>query len=129
MGIHQTVERGGCRPHHRCPGAAAARHWYGQAVGWLALSLLLVVAVALGTAWWIAGRAAVVHYATTPATRGTVANPVTATGTINPAPTIIIGSAVSGVIQELQCDYNTKVTQGEVCAKIAPPPPGGGRPG
>ena len=104
--------------------AAPARHWYGGQgrLGWLALSLLLVVAAALGTAWWIAGRAGVVHYATTPVMRGTVASTVTATGTINPVLTIIVGTAVSGVIQSLQCDYNTKVTKGQICAKIDPRP-------
>jgi HlyD family secretion protein len=36
--------------------------------------------------------------------------------------TIIVGTYVSGVIQELYCDYNTKVKQGQVCAKIDPRP-------
>jgi HlyD family secretion protein len=47
---------------------------------------------------------------------------VTATGTVNPELTIIVGSYVSGVIQELSCDYNTKVKAGQVCAKIDPRP-------
>ncbi len=47
---------------------------------------------------------------------------VTATGTVNPVLTIIVGSYVSGVIQELSCDYNTKVTKGQVCAKLDPRP-------
>jgi HlyD family secretion protein len=47
---------------------------------------------------------------------------VTATGTVNPELTIIVGAAVSGIIQELYCDYNTKVKKGQVCAKIDPRP-------
>ena len=47
---------------------------------------------------------------------------VTATGTVNPVLTIIVGTYVSGVIQELHCDYNTQVKQGQVCAKIDPRP-------
>jgi HlyD family secretion protein len=47
---------------------------------------------------------------------------VTATGTVNPILTIIIGSYVSGVIQSLSCDYNTLVKKDQVCAKIDPRP-------
>ena len=84
--------------------------------------LLLLVAAAGAASWWIASRGAAMRYTTTPVTQGTVARAVTATGTINPVLTIIVGTAVSGVIQSLQCDYNTKVTKGQVCAKIDPRP-------
>jgi len=47
---------------------------------------------------------------------------VTATGTVNPELTIIVGTYVSGVIQELYCDYNTEVKAGQLCAKIDPRP-------
>jgi HlyD family secretion protein len=83
----------------------------------------LLLLLAAGAAWWwIASRDAAMHYTTAPVTQGTVARAVTATGTINPVLTIIVGSYVSGVIQSLQCDYNTKVTKGQVCAKIDPRP-------
>jgi HlyD family secretion protein len=82
----------------------------------------LTLLVGAGVAWWIASRTGAMHYTTTPVTRGTVARTVTATGTINPVLTIIVGTAVSGVIRELQCDYNTKVTKGQICAKIDPRP-------
>ena len=36
--------------------------------------------------------------------------------------TIIVGTYVSGVIQELSCDYNTQVKRGQTCAKIDPRP-------
>jgi multidrug efflux pump subunit AcrA (membrane-fusion protein) len=36
--------------------------------------------------------------------------------------TIIVGSCVSGPIQQLYCDYNMRVRQGQVCAKIDPRP-------
>jgi HlyD family secretion protein len=51
-----------------------------------------------------------------------VTRAVTATGTVNPELTIIVGSYVSGVIKELYCDYNTQVKKGQVCAKIDPRP-------
>src|SRR5665647_3811035 len=36
--------------------------------------------------------------------------------------TIIVGSYVSGVIQEIHCDYNTEVKKDQVCAQIDPRP-------
>ena len=47
---------------------------------------------------------------------------MTATGTVNPVLTIIVGSYVSGVIQEINCDYNTEVKKGQICAQIDPRP-------
>jgi HlyD family secretion protein len=89
---------------------------------WL-VAVLISLAAAGGAAWWwIASRGAAMHYTTAPATSGAVIRTVTATGTINPVLTIIVGTYVSGVIQSLQCDYNTKVTKGQVCAKIDPRP-------
>jgi HlyD family secretion protein len=51
-----------------------------------------------------------------------VTRSVTATGTVNPELTIIVGTAVSGIIKELYCDYNTQVKKGQICAKIDPRP-------
>ena len=47
---------------------------------------------------------------------------VTTTGTVNPVLTVLVGSYVSGVIQKLYCDYNTRVKRGQICAKIDPGP-------
>ena len=46
----------------------------------------------------------------------------TTTGTVNPVLTIIVGTYVSGVIQNIFCDYNTHVRAGQVCARIDPRP-------
>jgi len=82
----------------------------------------VVLVAAAAAIWWVTQRAAPVTYMTAPVTRGTVARTVTATGTVNPVLTIIVGSYVSGVIQEQYCDYNTQVTKGQLCAKIDPRP-------
>ena len=98
--------------------ARASKHLRAR---WLVLALLLATAAA-GAAWWSTRGASTIHYTTTPATRGDVTRTVTATGTVNPELTIIVGSYVSGVIQKLYCDYNTEVKAGQVCAKIDPRP-------
>jgi HlyD family secretion protein len=83
---------------------------------------VLAICLAAGAAWWVTQAEATVGYSTAPVARGAVIRTVTATGTVNPVLTIIVGSYISGVIQELFCDYNTQVKQGQVCAKIDPRP-------
>jgi len=52
--------------------------------------------------------------------RGDIAFVVTATGTINPVTTVLVGSQVSGTIKALYADYNSRVKQEEVIAQIDP---------
>ncbi len=78
--------------------------------------------VVAAAGWWMFGRGEMVSYVTEPVTRGTVARAVTATGSVNPVLTITVGTYVSGVIQEIACDFNTKVTKGQLCARIDPRP-------
>ena len=84
----------------------------------------LAAAVALATfaAWWRLRPPVAPRYLTASLSRGTVARTVTATGTVNPVMTIIIGSYVSGVIRDVYCDYNTQVKKGQLCARIDPRP-------
>lgn len=90
---------------------------------WLVGAVLaLAVVAAIGAGWWFTGSNGTVNYTTAAVTHGDVTRAVIATGTVNPVLTIIVGSYVSGVIQEIHCDYNTKVTKGQVCAKIDPRP-------
>ncbi|WP_244137087.1 efflux RND transporter periplasmic adaptor subunit [Burkholderia pyrrocinia] len=85
------------------------------------IGLLLLGAATL--AWWFVGnRGESVHFVAAPVTRGPIARTVTATGTVNPVLTIIVGSYVSGVIQSQYCDFNTRVHKGQLCAKIDPRP-------
>ncbi len=63
-----------------------------------------------------------VSYETVPVSRGRIAPYVIASGTVNPVTTIQVGTYVSGVIQELPCDFNTRVRTGQLCAKIDPRP-------
>ena len=90
------------------------RHWLIAGL----LSLLVVAAVAVTL--WALGQRSSIGFVTAPVTKGAVIRTVTATGTVNPELTIIVGAAVSGVIQQLYCDYNTRVKTGQVCARIDP---------
>src|SRR5664279_5306456 len=94
----------------------ASKHWLVAGA-----AALLVVAIAVA-AWWALAERSAIHYVSVPVARGAVTRTVTATGTVNPELTIIVGTYVSGVIQQLFCDYNTQVKKGQVCAKIDPRP-------
>jgi len=62
------------------------------------------------------------EFVTVTADTGMVAPSVTASGTLNPVTTVQVGSYVSGVIQTLSCDFNTRVSAGQLCAMIDPRP-------
>jgi len=89
---------------------------------WLAGLAAAAVLVGAVAAWWRLSVPSPVRYTTVAVTRGAVTQTATATGTVNPVLTIIVGSYVSGVIQSLFCDYNSEVKSGQVCAKIDPRP-------
>jgi HlyD family secretion protein len=80
--------------------------------------VVLVLVFGAMAAWWFMRPAAPPRYLTATLSRGTVSRTVTATGTVNPVMTIIVGSYVSGVIRDVYCDYNTRVKKGQLCAKI-----------
>jgi HlyD family secretion protein len=90
---------------------------------WAIAGLACVVLVGAGiAAWWALSPRSAVQYTTVAVARGAITRTVTATGTVNPELTIIVGTYVSGVIQELYCDFNTQVKKGQPCAKIDPRP-------
>ncbi len=60
------------------------------------------------------------NYQTAVVTRGPLTQAVTATGTLNPVVNVQVGSQVSGNIQKLFADFNSKVKVGEVVAQIDP---------
>lgn len=92
--------------------------------GWKAIGALVVAAIVVAGAlyYWVAQRTPPARYVTSPVTTGDVATTITASGTINPVVTVQVGTFVSGVIQTLTCDYNTRVRKGQVCATIDPTP-------
>lgn len=99
----------------------AALHFSGTPRKLLAVAAALVLLAAAGI-WWAGDRSTPPQYLTAAVSRGTVAPTITATGTVNPVLTILVGSYVSGVISALSCDYNTRVRKGQLCAKVDPRP-------
>jgi HlyD family secretion protein len=57
-------------------------------------------------------------YRTVKAERGEIVDAITATGTINAVTTVSVGSQISGTIQQIFVDYNSRVRKGQVIAQI-----------
>ncbi len=84
-------------------------------------SLTIVIILLAGGIWWfIATRAKKVEYVTVNVSRGDIRHVVTATGEINPVNTVNVGSQVSGTIEEIAVDYNSRVKKGDLLLKIEP---------
>jgi HlyD family secretion protein len=88
----------------------------------VAVALSVVVIASVATIIFLRGRQGGVEYFTQPVTRGDIRNVVTATGTVQAVVTVDVGTQVSGKIQSLYADYNSKVKQGQVLARIDPRP-------
>jgi len=88
---------------------------------WL-VALAVLALVGGGAYYWLARRPTPARYVTAPVTRGTVAVALTATGTVNPVTVVEVGTYVSGPIVKWSCDFNTRVTVGQLCAQIDPRP-------
>lgn len=80
----------------------------------------MMALAATATAVWWARRVPPLQYVTAAAEKGDIVRSVIATGNVNPVVTVQVGSYVSGPIQALYCDYNTRVKAGQLCAKIDP---------
>ena len=61
-----------------------------------------------------------VHYVTRPVDFADISATVSETGTVNPVNTVSVGSEVSGTINMLGADYNTRVKKNQVLAKLDP---------
>jgi HlyD family secretion protein len=57
---------------------------------------------------------------TSTAAYGYIANTVTATGTVEPVDTVLVGAQVSGLLKKVYVDFNDVVRQGQLLAKIDP---------
>jgi HlyD family secretion protein len=82
------------------------------------IAVIALAGAGISAGLWNFSAASMPRYATAPVTRGTMIRSVTATGTVNPAQTIVVGASISGTIRNLTCDYDDEVKAGQVCAKI-----------
>jgi HlyD family secretion protein len=86
----------------------------------LAVALLLLSLGALALHLRSDETAIDVTYTLTRVERGDLLYSISATGTLRPLITVQVGSQVSGTIEEVYADFNSKVKKGQIVAQIEP---------
>ena len=85
---------------------------------------LLVVFALAGGGWWYQQKAKVERakpqFRTQAVDRGTIAQRITANGTLNPVTVVNVGTQISGTVTKLYADYNSSVKAGQVLAELDP---------
>ena len=85
------------------------------------LVVLVVVVVIAGLSFFfLNSRSGEPEYSisTVPVERGSVNNVITATGTLEATNTVVVGTQVSGVIEKLYVDFNSRVEKGQLIAEL-----------
>jgi HlyD family secretion protein len=84
---------------------------------------ILLLATFVGGGWYLLREPATEQaptYSQAQVRRGDISDVVSATGSLSPINTVLVGSQVSGTIQNLYSDFNDQVKQGQVIARIDP---------
>jgi HlyD family secretion protein len=91
----------------------------GKVPRWLwPIAALLFAAAFL--AWLLLRSRTATTFVTAPVTQTTLVSSVTASGTVNPQNLVSVGTQVSGTIASLYVDYNSRVHEGQVLARLDP---------
>lgn len=86
---------------------------------WWVVALIIVLG---GLCWWLCPKIGSdkKDFIVMDIVSGDIVHTVTATGEIQPVNTVNVGSQVSGTIEDIFVDYNSKVKKGDVLLKIEP---------
>ncbi len=86
---------------------------------WVLLAAFVVLGAVVGFTFFRGGEPAA-KYKTVKVGKGEITATVSATGKVNAVVTVQVGSQVSGTIQRLFVDFNSRVTKDQVVAQIDP---------
>lgn len=85
---------------------------------WL-IWILILAALAVGIWYWkFREEKTTIYLNTQKPVYGTIANTVTATGTLQPVDTVAVGAQVSGTITKVYVDFNSTVKKGQLLAQL-----------
>src|SRR5512140_2779747 len=84
------------------------------------IGAVLVAVVAFAGYMYFKKDNGVSAYRTAKVEKGEIVDAIAATGTINAVTTVSVGSQVSGTLQQIFVDFNSRVTKGQVIAQIDP---------
>ncbi|MSN25059.1 MAG: efflux RND transporter periplasmic adaptor subunit [Geobacter sp.] len=82
--------------------------------------LIVILAIAGAAGFFFFKRPPEISYKTAKIERGTITSTVAATGNLSAVTTVQVGTQVSGTIQKLYVDFNSRVKKGEAIAEIDP---------
>jgi len=88
---------------------------------YIIIGIPCLIAIIIASFYSLGDKGAI-QYKTVKIDKGAISKYVTATGTINPVRTVLIGSQVTGLISQLYVDFNSVVRVGQVVAQIDPVP-------
>lgn len=86
----------------------------------LFIFILIIAAAAGGWFYWKSRAAKTPEFYTAKVTRGAIIQAVTATGVIQPVVDVLVSSQISGYINSLAVDFNSKVKKGDLLATLLP---------
>jgi HlyD family secretion protein len=81
-------------------------------------SVFIALSVILYLFFYFRGGEPEYLFSTTKVERASINNTITATGTLEATNTVVVGTQVSGVIQKLYVDFNSKVKKGQLIAEL-----------
>ena len=84
---------------------------------WLVVAVVIIVAI---VAWALSGskKEEQISFETAAVAPANIMNSITATGTIEPVTSVMVGTQVSGIVSKLYVDYNSVVKKGQVIAEL-----------
>ena len=92
--------------------------WFWRHKWWTSIIILILIGVGI---WIYFGtKTKIKNYVTVDIVRGDIVQTVTATGEIQPVNTVNVGSQVSGTIEDIFVDYNSRVKKGDLLLTIEP---------
>lgn len=82
--------------------------------------IIVSILIALGLIWYffLRSKEQPVTLIQEKPTRGKISTTVTATGTVQPVDTVVVGTQVSGTISALYADFNSTVKKGQLLAEL-----------
>jgi HlyD family secretion protein len=86
----------------------------------LKLTGVAVTATAIFAGWRVFGRSETPTFTRANVERGDIVKTISATGKLQAVVTVQVGSQVSGRIAELHADFNSRVTKGQIVARLDP---------
>jgi HlyD family secretion protein len=86
----------------------------------IAIISAIIIVIGIAVFFLFRGKNNEPKFRTDKVVKGDIEMAVTATGTVNPVTTVLVGTQVSGTIKNIYVDFNSPVKKGQLIARIDP---------